>query len=102
MTVLRRLRCSRFRRRSVLAVSDLLGILGIAGHRIALNRNESSEIVGKLAIEDKRLFHIVRLKLHSRLAFFKSIDVTTKDVEIDAFPCPIEACIAFPPVPALI
>src|SRR5882762_8467422 len=91
---------SLFERRTVLAVNDLLFALGIARHRIGLNRKKRSEIIGKLGVEEKGLMNPVPVKVWRK--FVESVDEAYDGNEVEALPCPLEAGITFPFIPTLI
>src|SRR4026208_302335 len=94
------LSCSLFERRTVLATDDLFFALRIAGYRLLLNRKKSGEVIGKLTVEEPGLVNPVRVKVWRK--FVESVGVEHLGIEIKAFPCPLEAGITFPFIPAFI
>src|SRR5205807_6846532 len=89
-----------FCRPTVLAADDLFFALGIARHRIGLNRKKGSEVVGKLGVEEKGLVNPVLVDVWRK--FVESIGVAHDGNEIEALPCPVEAGRPFPFIPTLI
>src|SRR5207249_669203 len=88
------LRRRRFGWAAVFVAGNVLRFLGIARHRVGFNRwKKGREVVGQEAVEDKRLFNPVRLKLCPGLTFLESVSVTAGEVEIETLPLPIEASI---------
>src|SRR5690348_3463079 len=89
-----------FQRRTVLAANDLLFALGVSRHRLCLNRDKRSEVIGKLGVEEPGLVNPVRVKVWRK--FVEAIGEAHDGYEVEAFPCPLEAGITFPFVPTLI
>src|SRR5437764_13147654 len=91
---------SLFQRRTILGANDLLFALGVARHRLGLNRKQGSEVIGKLTVDGPGLVNPVRVKVWRK--FVESVDEAHDGNEIEALPCPLEAGITFPFVPTLI
>jgi hypothetical protein len=99
-TVVAGLSRGRFCRHTVLAADDLFFALGIARHRIGLNRKKGSEVVGSLDVEEKGLVNPVLVKVWRK--FVESVGVAHGGEEIEALPRPVEAGRALPFIPTLI
>jgi len=99
-TVVAGLSRGRFCRRTVFAADDLFSALGIARHRIGLNRQKSSEIIGSLTVKEKGLVNPVLVNVWRK--FVESVDVAHDGKEIEALPLPLEAGSTFPFIPTLI
>ena len=89
-----------FQRRAILAANDLFRALGIAGHRLFLDWKQGGEVIGKLTVEGPGLVNPVLVKVWRK--FVESVDEAHDGNEIEAFPCPLEAGLAFPFIPTFI
>ena len=89
-----------FQRRAILAASEVFRALGIAGHRLFLDWNQGSEVIGKQTVEGPGLVNPVLVKVWRK--FVESVDETHNGNEVETFPIPIEAGITFPFVPAFV
>src|ERR1044072_2463692 len=91
---------SLFQRNTVLAAHDLFFALGIARHRIGLNRSKKSgEVIGKLGVEEPGLVNPVRMKVWRK--FVEAVVEAYDGNEIEDLPIPLEAGITFPFIPTL-
>src|SRR6201993_3473742 len=90
----------RVQRGTVLAANDLFFTLGIARHRIGLNRDKRSEVIGKLGVEEPGLVNPVRVKVWRK--FVEAVVEAYDGNEIEALPIPLEAGITLPFIPTLI
>src|SRR5207248_2014244 len=89
-----------FQRRAILAANEVFRALGIAGHRLFLDWNQGSEVIGKQTVDGPGLVNPVLVKVWRK--FVESVDEAHDGNEVEALPCPLEAGITFPFVPTLI
>src|SRR4029077_475340 len=84
----------------ILAANEVFRAFGIAGHRLFLDWNQGSEVIGKQTVEGPGLVNPGLVKVWRK--FVEYVDETHDGNEIEAFPIPLEAGITFPFIPTLI
>src|SRR6476659_6653334 len=99
-TVVAGLSHSLFQRRTVLAANEVFRALGIARYGLFFDWNQRSEVIGKLTVEGPGLVNPVLVKVWRK--FVESVDEAHDGNEIEAFPSPFEAGLAFPFIPTFI